>query len=208
MPPAHAHAHEDDTTEAGPPTRPLGDGPVAPADIDRVLAESADPASVGSAAPLRHWCDDLMLARDALEYAETVLDADVAILRHRLSGRAPDAASLVEDLPQVVSPRRDDAPGGDAAPAPATAAPDPGRSAALDPQTIVLADPLLSAHRQMAPLDLTSRDELDRVLGLVQAQLGEVGARHRAVEARLGEIRAVIVQRDRDGVVPELERPA
>lgn len=197
-----AHAHENNMADTGSSFR---DGLVRPADIDRVLVASADPRHARDATLLRLWRDDLAFARSCLEYAETVLAADVAILRHCLATAAtrPSGASQRVDtlLPSVVR-------------ASASSAPlwppesDRGDGDLQTVQTVLAADPLISSHIAIARLDLDSPEDVNRVLRVVQDQLTEVATRRKAVASRLEELHTSIVASYREGEPPTLERPA
>ena len=60
----------------------------------------------------------------------------------------------------------------------------------------------MAAHQEMAHADLSSREEVTRVLGELEAQLNDLAQRQEAVEIRLQEIRAAIVRQYKDGRVP------
>ena len=66
----------------------------------------------------------------------------------------------------------------------------------------VRSDELIAVHEEMAHADLSSREEVTRVLGEVEAQLVDLGQRQEAVEVRLEEIRAAIVRQYEEGCVP------
>ncbi len=72
----------------------------------------------------------------------------------------------------------------------------------MDGEIFVRSDWLMAAHQEMAHADLSSRDEVTRVLGELEAQLNDLAQRHEAVEVRLQEIRAAIVRQYKDGRVP------
>jgi hypothetical protein len=193
-----AHATEDDPPGAGEP--PLPGGPIHPDDVDRIVMESSGVTPNDTATAIRAWRDALTLVHDALVYAGVILGADVATLRRCLGARASDARSVVDELPRVLA----SGPWGEGWSTPGSAE----LSSGIDPELVTRADPLLSAHGEMARVDLTSRRDLTRVIRLLEAQLAEVISRQSVVETRLGEIRAAIVRHYRDGAVPSLGRPA
>jgi hypothetical protein len=198
-----AHEHEGEASAASVPPRSALVGPVRPEAVDRLLEDSADVDKAAASAPIRSWRDDLVLARSTLHYAAGVLATDVALLRHGLSGGiggatdADGAQSLLDVLPRVVSSTEDGTP-----------ADGEGSEPALDAEVIERADPLLSAHEAMARVDLGSPDDVARVLLAVEQELSSVRTRLDAVEARLAEVRAVIVRRYREGMLPSLDQPA
>ncbi len=59
----------------------------------------------------------------------------------------------------------------------------------------------MSAHQEMAQIDLSSRDDVARVIHSMEEQLAGLGHRQEAVEPRLHKIRAAIVRRNEDGTV-------
>ena len=186
---AHAQAHGDDSDHLA-----LRERPILLADIDEVLAAAADVAHAGPDAPVRAWRDALTLALESLAYAQSVLAADAAILRHCLSAGGSDAQALVDALPTVITSR----PRGDGWSAPNSSENPSG----ADPWVFVGSDELMPAHRAMARVDLSSPEDVRRVLGLVEEQLAPIRERLEAVEIRLAQIRAAILRQYREGVVP------
>jgi len=171
--------------------------PIQLADIDRLLADSTGIESAGAASPIRAWRDELTLALESLAYAGTVLSADVAILRRCVAPGGSDGQAVVDDLPVVVSslPSGDGWSGYD----------DPEDEAWTDHAVFARSESLLSAHGQMARLDLSSPNEVTRALRDVEEQLSGISERHGAVQLRLREIRAAIIRRYRDGGVTTRE---
>ncbi|HXN60924.1 MAG TPA: hypothetical protein VN886_10775 [Acidimicrobiales bacterium] len=169
------------------------ESPILLADIDQILEESAHVERARASDPIRAWRDDLKVALDSLAYARAVLAADVGILRHCLA--APHQQAVVDDLPSAMTTRT----WGDGWSAPAEDEPDPAR---VDGEIFVRSDWLMAAHQEMAHADLSSREEVTRVLGELEAQLNDLAQRQEAVEVRLREIRAAIVRQYKDGRVP------
>lgn len=171
-------------------------------EIDRLLEASAGVAQAPPTAPIRAWRDELTLILESLDYAETVLGADVEILRHALATQASETDGFVRELPRVLAAR----PPPDGWAAPDGAGLDPPNR--LDPpiredwegdwDVFTRSDLLMSAHQQMAYTDLTSRPEVHRVLRSILEQLANLALRRETVETRLHEIRAAIVQQYRD----------
>jgi len=164
-------------------------------DVDRMLKDSARIEHAGPAAPIRAWRDELTLAFESLNYAEAVLGGDVEILLHSLANRGSDTRNLVQDLSRAMAAR----PWGDAWSAPSE--PDLASPLQEDRDLFTRSDLLMSAHQQMAYTDLRSRTDVKRVLRSVLEQLANLALRREAVEVRLQQIRAAIVQQYRDGEV-------
>jgi hypothetical protein len=188
---AHTESHRGPDPDAGP-SGPAG-RPIALADIDRALRESAGVAEAGSKSPVRAWRDELAVALESLTYARAVLSADVGILRHRQSGGPEAGGSLVDELSQAMS----SCPWGKGWSAPSRS----GNPTRVDWQIFARSDGLMSTHAEMARVDLASPEEVARVIGDVEAQLAELTLRQEAVGGRLREIRAAIVRQYRDGTV-------
>jgi len=160
-----------------------------------MLKDSARIEHAGPAAPIRAWRDELMLALESLNYAEAVLGGDVGILLHSLANRGSDTQSLVQDLPRAMATR----PWSDGWSAPNGT--DLASPMQEDWDLFTRSDLLMSAHQQMAFTDLRSRTDVKRVLRSVLEQLANLVLRREAVEVRLQQIRAAIVQQYRDGEV-------
>jgi hypothetical protein len=197
VPPAQAHA--EDEGDAGADVAP-GDRPIDLVDIAMALGESANLQRLGQRAPIRAWRDHLTLLRDSLSYAVDVLTADVAVLSR--PGSDPPAEPF-----DVVA----EAPGG--------RADEPGEGewprldledfdVVIDEGLFARTDQLLTAHREMARVDLSSASATADVLVLVQEHLAILTERHAAVDARLQQIRAVIIRHYRQGATPLRDLPA
>ena len=66
----------------------------------------------------------------------------------------------------------------------------------------------MSAHQEMAQLDLSAPEQVVRLLGLLEEQLSAVAERHDAVEIRLQQIRSAIIRQYQRGPVSTRNRPA
>ena len=198
MPSAQAPVPDDD---AGRAARggPDDEQPILLDDVDRVLQESAGAADAHGASPVRAWRDTLRRSLEALIYARSVLADDVAILRHRLATDVPSGKEVVDDLPDVLAGRS----WGEGWSAPQS----PASGADLDPGVFARADALVAVHSEMAAVDLTSPEDVRRVLALLEAQLGALVSREEAVQARLEEIRAAILRQYEEGVIPSQNWP-
>jgi len=193
VPPAHAHVDKHDDTDLGGEGRPDRSA-ILLADIDRVLEDSASVERADVSAPVRAWRDELTVALESLAYARAVLAADVGILRHSLATSPRDQQDLVDDLSEAVSGRPWDR---------SWSAPDDAEGhPQVDWDVCARSDQLMSAHQEMAHMDISSPEEVTRVLSSVQDQLSELARRQRAVEDRLRAVRAAIVRQYADGAVP------
>jgi hypothetical protein len=205
MPAASAHAHRDVADEAGELSQQ--DRPINLVDIGRVLGESAKLERLGGI-PMRAWRDDLTVIRDSLSYARAILAADVAILTESELPETAERDRLVEELPAVLADRaRRLAP----VPVPEAQWSDldmSGLDPDIDEGLFVRTDPLLTAHREMARVDLSSPAARARALELVEEQLALLTERQAAVEARLQQIRAAIFRRYRDNAAPAHDQTA
>jgi hypothetical protein len=197
VPPTDAHAGSDH--EAG---FSLRDRPIDLIDIARALGESSNIERLDGAA-IRAWRDDLTLIQEALSYAVTILAADVAILSQTRSEATAAGRDIVDELPGT----------------PPTTPNEERWSAqdlenledlevAFDEGLFARTDQLLRAHREMARVDLSSAAATAGALALVEEQLAILTERHAAVEARLQQIRAVIIRRYRQAAAAARDRPA
>ena len=200
MPPTDAHADSDD--DAGLWRR---DCPINLIDIARVLGESANVERLGGAA-IRAWRDDLTLIRDALSYARAILAADVAILSDPGSQKPPAGRNVVDALPQSLS----SSPGEDQwSPGDPEALEDlEDLDLAIDEDLFARTDQLLAAHRALARVDRSSAAATAVALAQVEEQLAILTERHATVEARLQQIRLVILRRYRDEAASARDQPA
>jgi hypothetical protein len=167
--------------------------PIQLTDIDRVLEDSAAVAEANQAAPVRVWRDELTVALESLSYAQSVLAGDVGILRHCLASEAVDAQAVVDNLPRLVS-------GTGEATAEAWSPPADGDLEMdvdadvddVDWTVCIRSDALMTAHQEMARADLSSSEDVTRVLRDLEAQLSELARRQDAVEGRLHQVRRAI----------------
>jgi hypothetical protein len=206
VPTAHVDAsapHED-----GEPA--LGERPLTLVDIARVLGGSAGVGRSGDGIAIRAWRDDLTLLDEALTYARSVLAADLAVLSHPPLG-AGDAQALVDQLPGVLVGN----PAGDRATeagADELEALDFDLDLDLDlnfaESLFMRTDHLLAPHHQMATVDLSVPAARARVRALVEEQIAILTERQAAVQARLQQIRAVIIRQYRDSLAPREDQTA
>jgi hypothetical protein len=190
----------------------LRDRPIDLVDIGRVLGASAHVERLGEAAPIRTWRDDLTLIEEALSYARTVLVADVAILSNAGSPRPAEPESLIDELSNALAAglREDrwadpEDKGNDLGPDGDLVLDD---DLGLDEGLFLRTDHLLAAHQEMARVNLSSPAAAARVQELVEEQLAILTERQAAVEARLQQIRAVIIRRYKIAAAPVRDQPA
>ena len=185
---ADAAAHDDRGEDVADFSRL--DRPLNLVDIGRALGGSAHVQRLGDV-PIRAWRDDLTLIRDSLSYARTVLAADLSILTQTASPETSEWQDVINGLPGVLTGglREDEWPDRN----------DGGDDPEIDVDLFLRTDHLLAAHREMARVDLSSAVATAGVRALLEEQLGLLTERQAAVEARLQQIRAVIIRRYREG---------
>ena len=197
MPPTDAHADSDDAAELWRRDRPIN-----LIDIARVLGESANVERLGAAA-VRAWRDDLTLIRNSLSYARAILAADVAILSDPGSQKPPPGRNVVDTLPNSLSssPSEDQWSAGDLEDL-------EDLDLAIDEDLFARTDQLLAAHRALARVDRSSAAATAVALAQVEEQLAILTERHATVEARLQQIRLVILRRYRQEAASARDQPA
>ena len=201
MPPTDAHADSDDAAELWRRDRPIN-----LIDIARVLGESAHVERLSGAA-IRAWRDDLTLIRDSLSYARAILAADVDILSDG-SQKPPTGRGVVDTLPKSLS----------SSPSASADQWSPGNledlqdledlDLAIDEDLFARTDQLLAVHRALARVDRTSAAGTAVALDQVEEQLAILTERHATVEARLQQIRLVILRRYREEAAAARDQPA
>ena len=197
MLPMDAHADSEGAAEPS-----LQDRPIDLIDIARALGESSNIERLGGAA-IRAWRDQLTLILDSLSYARTILAADVAILTQTRSEGTTADRDAVDELPNRLSSSPSERQ---------WSAEDledlEDLEVAFDEGLFARTDQLLRAHREMARVDLSSAAATAGALALVEEQLAILTERHAAVEARLQQIRAVIIRRYQQAAAPARDQPA
>jgi hypothetical protein len=196
VPGVYAHAHGDGGDDVADLSQL--DRPINLVDICRALGGSALVQRLDDVS-IRAWRDDLTLIRDSLSYARAILAADLAILTQTTSPETPQWQGVVDELSGVLATNW----GEDEWPDPNDQAGDPE----IDVDLFLRTDHLLAAHREMARVDLSSAVATAGVRALIEDQLALLTERQAAVEARLQQIRAVIIRRYREGVAAH-DRPA
>jgi hypothetical protein len=194
VPPTDAHADSDDAAELWRRDRPIN-----LIDIARVLGESAHVERLSGAA-IRAWRDDLTLIRDSLSYARAILAADVDILSDPGSQKPPASRDVVDTLPEGLS----------SSPSADQWSPEDleDLDLAIDEDLFARTDQLLAAHRALARVDRSSTAATAVALDQVEEQLAILTERHATVEARLQQIRLVIVRRYREEAATARDQPA
>jgi hypothetical protein len=192
-----AQAHAQDDEGQGVADLSQLDRPINLVDIGRALGESAQVERLGDI-PIRAWRDDLTLIRDSLSYARAVLAADLAILAQTTSPKRSQLQEVVDDLPGLLTKGQEEAewPG-----------PNGGDEPDIDVDLFLRTDHLLAVHREMARVDLSSSVATAAVRARIEDQLALLNERQAAVEARLQQIRAVIIRRYREGAAAQ-DQPA
>jgi hypothetical protein len=197
VPPTDAHADSDDAAELWRRDRPIN-----LIDIARVLGESAHVERLSGAA-IRAWRDDLTLIRDSLSYARAILAADVDILSDPGSQKPPASRDVVDTLPDGLS----SSPSADQW-SPEDLGDLEDLDLAIDEGLFARTDQLLAAHRALARVDRSSAAATAVALDQVEEQLAILTERHATVEARLQQIRLVILRRYRNEAASARDQPA
>jgi hypothetical protein len=200
VPPTDGQADSD-----GAQALSLRDRPIDLIDIARVLGQSATIERLGGAA-VRACRDDLTLIRDSLSYATAILAADVATLSDAGTPEATAGPDVVVEVPSELF----SSPGDDKWPSGSLDDLDnlDDLDVDIDEGLFARTDHLLAAHREMARVNLSSAAATTRARVLVEEQLAILTERQAAVEARLQQIRAVIIRRYRLAAAPARDRPA
>lgn len=178
--------------------------PIQLTDIDRVLEDSALLADADQAAAVRVWRQELTVALESLSYARSVLASDVGILRYCLEHESVDPKDLVDELPRLVagpqtrgqgsSPRTDTLEADDLS--------DTDDLSDADDWTVYIrSDQLMTAHQELAQADLSSAEDVSRVLRDLEEQLSDLARRQDAVEGRLRQVRQAIIGQYERGTV-------
>jgi hypothetical protein len=195
MPPLEAH---DDEAVGGGSMLP--EGPVGTADIELLLAESAQASVATSPERIRRWRDDLVLAQELLVHARTVLAVDVGVLRHRLADPDEELGALVDQLPRLVGARQ----WGESWSSPSASE----IGSDLDAEVVFRATRLVAAHEAMATLDLGSTSQMRDVLAALEASLTGLSDLQLAVTARLADLRELVLRHYQRGSQSSLDWPA
>ena len=112
--------------------------------------------------------------------------------RHCLENESVDAKTLVDELPRLVAGPQTRGQGGS------------HRTQGIDDAdwtVCIRSDQLMKAHEEMAQADLSSAEDVARVLGDLEEQLSDLARRQDAVEGRLRLIRQAIIGQYERGTV-------
>ena len=162
-------------------------------DVDELLhtTSSSDPSVPPDR--IRSWRDEFAHMAVLLSYARHVLSVDVEVLRSIAEDPARDLQTLVDDLPRLLATS---SIGGGWSLSPDSVATMKSADGAL----VGEADGLLSAHSQLASTDLRTDQAIAGVLSDLESQLAQVTERLDLVEARVRDLRAVLVGLYKSGV--------
>ena len=190
-----------------------GTDPIQLTDIDRVLEDSASLAE----ADVRIWRQELTVALGSLAYARSVLASDVGILRHCLQDESVDLNALLDELPRLVAGPQTRGQGPSPQTDTHTAEPEKiddlaGRLGDLEADELaniddgdwtvcIRSDLLMTAHQELARADLSSVDDVSRVLRDLEQQLSDLARRQDEVEGRLHQVRQAILGQYERGTV-------
>ena len=161
-------------------------------DIDELLS-TAEGLDASTPAPrLRGRRDDLVHAAVLLSYARHVLSVDIGALRAIAEAPAPDLQRLVDDLPRVL---QEASIGGGWSLSPDA----PATSASARQAMEGAADGLMSAHGDVARLDLRSPEEVRGALLELEVQRATITESRELVEKKVREIQALLVEQYKRG---------
>jgi hypothetical protein len=161
-------------------------------DVDELLETAATLDSSTPAARLRGGRDDLVHAAVLLSYARHVLSVDIGALRAIAEAPAPDLQDLVDDLPRVL---QEASVGGGWSLSPDA----PATSASARQAMEGAADGLMSAHSDLARIDLGSREDVAGALRDLEMQRAMVAESRELVEKKVREIQALLVAQYKRG---------
>jgi hypothetical protein len=161
-------------------------------DVHELLETAATLDSSTPAARLRGGRDDLVHAAVLLSYARHVLSVDIGALRAIVEAPAPDLQDLVDDLPRVLT---EASLGGGWSLSPDA----PATSASARQAVEGAADGLMSAHSELARVDLGSHEEIEGALRNLEMQRTMVADSRELVEQKVREIQALLVAQYKEG---------
>ena len=162
-------------------------------DVDELIDATAALDASTPAARLRGGRDDLVHAAVLLSYARHVLSVDIGALRAIAEASAPDLQELVDNLPRVL---HEASIGGGWSLSPDA----PATSASARQALEGAADGLMSAHSELAGIDLRSPDEVHRALRDLELQRDMVAETRELVEKRVRELQALLVAQYKEGI--------
>jgi hypothetical protein len=161
-------------------------------DVDALL-ESASALDSSTPAPqLRGRRDDLVHVAVLLSYARHVLSVDIGALGAIAEAPVPDFQTLVDDMPRILEAASIGGGWSISPDAPATTA---SARQAIEGA----ADGLMSAHGDVARIDLRSPEAVRDTLRELQVQHAMVAERRELVEKRVRELQALLVEQYKRG---------
>ena len=161
-------------------------------DVDELLETAAALDSSTPAARLRGGRDDLVHVAVLLSYARHVLSVDIGALRAIAEAPDRDLQDLVDDLPRVLE---EASIGGGWSLSPDA----PATTASARQAMEGAADGLMSAHADLARIDLRSPEEVRDALRELEVQVAMVAESRELVEKRVREIQALLVEQYKRG---------
>ena len=161
-------------------------------DVEQLLESTATLDSSTPAARLRGGRDDLVHVAVLLSYARHVLSVDIGALRAIAEAPAPDLQALVDEMPRVLEAASIGGGWSLSPDAPATTA---SARQAMEGA----ADGLMSAHADLARIDLRSPDAVREMRRDLEVQLAMVAECRELVEQRVREIQALLVEQYKRG---------
>ena len=161
-------------------------------DVDELLETTAALDSSTPTARLRGRRDDLVHAAVLLSYARHVLSVDIGALRAIAEAPAPDLQGLVDNLPRVLE---EASIGGGWSLSPDA----PATTASARQAVEGAADGLMSAHSDVANIDLRSPEEVQGALLELEMQRAMVAESREQVEKKVREIQALLVAQYKEG---------
>jgi hypothetical protein len=161
-------------------------------DVDQLLETSSALDSSTPAARLRGGRDDLVHVAVLLSYARHVLSVDIGALQAIAEAPDPDLQDLVDDVPRVLEAA---SIGGGWSLSPDAPATTESARQAMEGA----ADGLMSAHGDLARIDLRSPEAVQDTLRELEIQVAMVTERRELVEQRVREIQALLVEQYKRG---------
>jgi hypothetical protein len=162
-------------------------------DIDHILETAAALDSSTPAARLRGGRDDLVHSAVLLSYARHVLSVDIGALQALTDAPDGDFQSLIDNMPRVLE---EASIGGGWSLSPDA----PATSASARQAVEGAADGLMSAHADVARIDLRSADAVRATLRELEEQRTMVAECRELVEARVREIQSILAEQYKQGV--------
>ena len=161
-------------------------------DVEQLLETTSTLDSSTPAARLRGGRDDLVHVAVLLSYARHVLSVDIGALQAIADAPAPDLQDLVDDMPRVLEAA---SIGGGWSMSPDAPATTTSARQAMEGA----ADGLMSAHGDLARIDLRSPEVVRAALQELEIQRASVAECRELVETRVRQIQALLVEQYKRG---------